>query len=157
MSKLKLFITAFTFAFISTAFLCIIAGYPLIFPPVAYNFINFILFAILIAALCFGLVYINFAFLKFIKRGLIPTCSNTAYYIIGSIVALQVLTLLLGYTESSYGSKTEATVFYYYKGVGNSLIYVLTGNLTAIIVAKLYADEQDMQERMNNTDFEFEK
>ncbi len=47
-------------------------------------------------------------------------------------------------------------MLYYYKGVTNSLIYILTGNITAIITAFLYAKEQIRLKKEAETKFEFD-
>jgi len=143
MKNRKLFMLAFVLAFASTSILCIACGHPLIFLPVSYKLIDFFVFGILIGSLCFGLVFINMPFVKFFLWLTKLKISLHAYYIISTLLILQILTLALGYLESYFTRGMQPTPFYYYGGVGNSLIYILTGNLTAIIVSYLYAQRQD--------------
>ena len=155
MSKTKLFTLAFVIMFISTAVLCFLARQPLIFLPVYYSGIEFLKFAVLIGFLCFCLVYLNLSLIKFVKRLTSLTSGELQFYILSTLIILQIVTLLTGYIESSLTTYT-ADVFYYYKGVGNSLIYVMTGNLTALLIASLYAKEQIRLKRESNIKFDFD-
>ena len=155
--KLKLFGTAFSLAFISTALLCMLSGQPLIFLPVSYNAGAFILFGILIGALTTGLVYICLPLLNLLKTLLNIKTPEKIYYTTGTIIILQLLTLVLGYLESDVTAHSFADPFYYYKGIGNSHIYLLTGNITAIITARIYAGAQIMKKKKAERQFEFEK
>ncbi len=156
MTKTKLFSISFVIAFLSTALLCILLGYPLIFSPVSYKITDFFIFGILIGVLCFGLVFMNLSILTYLKKLLKVKTSSKVFYIVGTLLILQVLTLILGYIESDIYSKQNADPFYYYKGVGNSLVYVLTGNMTAIIIATLFATEQIGQQKSSLPKFDFD-
>ena len=138
----KLFIIAFCITFILTALLCILSNQPLVFGSNDYSIYRFLPFSILIATLCFLLVYINLPFLRLLKKIIFKQAREEGYYIIFTFIILQCVTLFTGYTESSLSRHIEADMFYYYKGVTNSLIYILAGNLTSIITASLYAKEQ---------------
>lgn len=64
------------------------------------------------------------------------------FFILCIFILLQLVTLLFGYLESSLSRGVPADWFYYYKGVTNSWIYIITGNCTALIAASLYARYQ---------------
>lgn len=155
MSKTKLFSRAFVIMFILTAVLCILAKQPLIFLPIQYTGIEFLKFAVLIGFLCFCLVNINLYIIRSIKRQMSSNSSESPFYILSTLIILQVVTLLTGYMESTLTTNT-ADAFYYYKGVGNSLIYVITGNFTAILIASFYAKEQIRLKHAANIKFDFD-
>ena len=155
MFKLKLFSIAFFLIFILTDGLCILLGHPLIFMPINYGVGGFIEFGLLTGFLSFCLVYITLPFIRFIYRILKLKSTEIPFFIIGAFLVLQVVTLLTGYLESKY-SIPQGDPFYYYKGIGNSLIYVLTGNLTAILSALLYAREQMRIKKISEPHFDFE-
>ena len=156
MTKKKLFGISFLLAFVSTAILCVVTGLPLIFSPASYKLINFIVFGILIGMLCFGLVYIALPFLTFIRRITHFKGQLTPYYIFATTFILQILTLALGYLESSMTRGVEATLVYYYASIGNSFIYILTGNVTAILAAIYYSKDQLDQENARQVKFDFD-
>jgi hypothetical protein len=135
--KLKLFGLAFCLAFLSTASLCVATNQPLIFQPVSYSLSSFRSFSVLIGLLCFLLVFMNLSLLRFIYQLLKPGIREEAFYVIGTCLILQAATIIIGYAESALTS-FESDAFYYYKGVGNSYIYLITGNLTALIIASIY-------------------
>jgi hypothetical protein len=155
MSKTKLFSISFCIAFSLTALLCIIGGYPLIFLPVNYSIMAFIQFGLLIACLSFCLVFINLTFLRFVKKAFKIKLDYTKYYLLSTFIVLQIVTILIGYAESSL-TLHHASWFYYYKGVGNSLLYIVTGNLTAFIVAALFAKEEVKLKEQEKMKFDFE-
>jgi len=155
MNKTRLFGIAFLIAFTLTALLCILSGQPLIFLPIDYSLFGFLQFAILIGTLCFCLVFINFPILKAVLNVLKREVNEKWYYLFTTFIVLQIVTLLLGYLESSYSSY-GGTPFFYYKGVGNSRIYILTGNITAITIAAIYAKEQIRLKELSKIAFEFE-
>lgn len=155
MRKTKLFSISFCIAFSLTALLCIIGGYPLIFLPVDYGVMAFIQFGLLIACLSFCLVFINLTFLRFVKNVFKIKLDYIKYYVLGTFIVLQIATILIGYAESGLASH-HASWFYYYKGVGNSLLYIVTGNLTAFIVASLFAKQELKLKEEEKMKFEFE-
>jgi hypothetical protein len=138
MKKLKIFRLSFSFAFISTAAICILFGHPFIFGPIAYGFKDFFLLGLLLGFLVFCLVFINFPLLNWIKFQFFNNSNDFVFYVIASIFILQLENLMAGYLESLLTRGVEADSLYYYKGVSNSWIYILTGNLTAFITCKLY-------------------
>ena len=156
MKKTKLFALAFLVSFVSTSVLCIGGGHPLIFLPVSYKLMDFFIFGILIGILCFGLVFITMPFVKTIRRWTKLKIAFQSYYIISTMLILQVLTLVVGYLESYTTPGVETTIFYYYYGVGNSLIYIFTGNITAILISYIYARNQERLEREMQIKFDFE-
>lgn len=149
MRKTDLFKITFLIAFPSIALLCMLGGQPLIFSPVSYTLFSFIKFGVLICFLCFGLVFISLPILTSIKKGPRLNKSNKFFYVTGTLVILQMLTLFLGYMESALTRHVSADALYYYKGVGNSLIYVIMGNVTAIVGSYLYAKEDGIQAVLN--------
>ena len=72
--------------------------------------------------------------------------SNKTLLIIETILVLQIVTMIIAYFETSF-SKTGGDFLYYYKGIGNSLVYILTGNLTSVIFASIYSDKLLKMER----------
>lgn len=152
----KLFIISFCIAFVFTAFLCIVSEQPLLLGHKDYSINAFIPFGLMIAVLCFLLVYINLPVLKFFKNIILKEVREEGYYIIGTFIILQIVTLITGYAESSLNRHEEASMFFYYKGITNSHIYILTGNITAVIAASLYAKEQSKLKKEANTKFEFD-
>lgn len=138
MKKLNLLFLAFVIAFSTTAILCITNEYPLIFYPINYGIGGFIRFSILILFLSFGLVYVNLPVLKWLKPAIYINSNSIIYFITTTILILQIVTMTIGYLESLITRGIEADAFYYYKCVSNSCLYILTGNMTAIIVAYIY-------------------
>ena len=137
--------------------LCIITNQPLVFGPANYSPGSFIVFGLLIACLCFSLVFVNLPFLRYIKEGVAPNARDDGFYIILTLLVLQGITLLTGYLESSFTKPDGGDLLYYYKGVTNSHIYIITGNLTTIIVASSYAKEQVRLKKEVDTIFDFDK
>lgn len=138
MKKLKIFGLSFAFVFISTAILCIVFGHPFIYAPIDYGIKGFLNLGLLLGFLVFCLVFINFPILKWIKTKIFNRRNDFGFYLISTLLILQVVTLLTGYMESLTTRGVEADFLYYYKCVTNSCIYILTGNLTAIFACKLY-------------------
>lgn len=149
MKTLKLLFLAFGIAFSTTATLCIASGNPLVYYPINYGIDGFFSFAILILLLSFGLVYINLSVLKWLKTTMKINANSIIYYIVSTIFVLQIVTMLTGYFESFVTRGVQATAFYYYKCLSNSCIYILTGNLTAVIVAYLYGKEENKRTTAN--------
>lgn len=143
MKKLKLLFLAFGIAFSATAILCVGSGNPLIYYPIDYGIGGFFRFAILILFLSFGLVYINLSVLKWLKGMIKLKANSSIYYITSTILILQIVTMTTGYLESLTTRGIQADIFYYYKCVSNSCLYILTGNFTAIVVAYLYGKEEN--------------
>lgn len=139
MKLTKIFGLSFTFMFISTALLCIIYGLPLTLGRVDYSLFGFIRLGLLVAFLSFCLVFINLSVLKWIKPKILIRSNDIIYYMTSTVIILQVVTLITGYLESMITRGVEADFLYYYKCVTNSCIYILTGNITAIIASRLYA------------------
>lgn len=137
MKKLKIFALSFAFVYILTALLCIIFGHPLIYSPVDYSFQGFKSLALLLGILVFCLVYINFPVLNKIKARFFKRANNFVFFLIGSLLVLQAVTMLTGYAESFSARGVEADILYFYKCVGNSCIYILTGNITVVIACWL--------------------
>jgi hypothetical protein len=97
---------------------------------------------LLIGVLTFLLVFISLPVLNSLKPIKRKLKKNEDFFVIGSFVVLQVVTILTGYIESALTRGTNADALYYYKGVSNSLIYIITGNITNLIAASLYAAAQ---------------
>ncbi|MBL7747105.1 MAG: hypothetical protein JNM19_06735 [Chitinophagaceae bacterium] len=57
-------------------------------------------------------------------------------------ILLQIAIIVFGYLESAFVWDASADLLYYYKGVSNSRIYIITSNCTAVIAASLYARYQ---------------
>ena len=138
MKKLKIFGLAFSFAFISTAALCILFGYLLIIGSIDYRFREFLSLGLLLGFLVFCLVFINFPLANWIKTQFFKNANDFIFYLIATIFILQLENLITGYLESLATRGAEADFLYYYKGLSNSWIYILTGNLTAFIACNLY-------------------
>jgi hypothetical protein len=155
MKQLKLFAIAFIIMFISTSGLCISLQQPLIYYPLDYGLTGFLQFGVLTGFLCFCLVFINLPTIRFIKHQVSQAAKEKPFYVIITIIILQFVTLGTGYVESGLTTK-NADVLYYYKGVSNSLIYVITGNFTALIIALMYAKEQVIRLREMRINFEFD-
>lgn len=143
MNKLKLLLLAFVIAFSTTAGLCFANGFPLIYYPINYGIGGIFRFGLLILFLSFGLVYINLSTLKWLKEILKLKLNAIFYYVFLSIIILQIVTLATGFLESLAARGVKADILYYYKCVSNSCLYIITGNLTVIIVAYLFAKEEN--------------
>jgi hypothetical protein len=157
MSRLKIFVSSYVLAFASTAVLCILSGQPLIFLPVSYGMTDFLAFGILILILTCCLNFICLPFLEFIRKIFRIGIREDLYFVTGTLIILQIVTLLVGYLESGITRHIIATPFYYYQGVGNSLVYVITGNMTAIMAASLYGKQKRLLAEAEARKFEFEK
>lgn len=155
MTKLRFFLICFGVAFITTTAICIATDQPLIFQPVSYAIKDFMFLAILIGILCIGLVFVALPVLNRIRRYFTSLKEGFAFYIIGIFIILQLITLVAGYLESKFTLHNQADWLYYYKGAGNSLVYIFTGNCTAILAAMLYAQED--QKRKIEPTFDFDE
>ena len=154
MSRLRLFIISFIITFFTVATLCFLTHQPLIFLPVNYSIGAFIEYAILVMILCFCLVFINLPLVKFLSS-LFRKTNNIIFYLITTFFVLQIVSIMVGYFESGLTTKT-ADPFYYYKGVGNSLIYILVGNLTAVVTCIFYVKDQIVRTREKEINFDFD-
>lgn len=154
--KRKLFAIAFFTAFILTSFLCMITGQPLIFLPVDYGVTEFVKFGLLVGLLSFLLVFINLPVLGRIHQSFRINVREEGYYIIGTMIILQVVTLTTGYLESGLSLLGGADFFYYYRGAGNSHLYIIAGNFTSAIIASLYAKQQVTRKKTTDTGFDFD-
>lgn len=134
--------------FVFTATICVLTKQPLVFSPINYSLVAFLRFALLIVVLCFLLVFICLPFLNSLKPNIKAEGRNESFFLFGTIIILQLVTMITGYAESSFSRGVRSDLFYYYKGVGNSFIYILTGNLTSMMTASLYAKEQTKRKKM---------
>jgi hypothetical protein len=123
---------------------------PLIFYPIDYRLAEFLKFFLLIGFFSFLLVYITLPVLNSLKPIKQKLKRYEGFFIIGSFIALQAVTMLTGYIESSLIRGVNADTLYYYKGVSNSLIYIVTGNITSLLAASLYAAAQWKLEKEKN-------
>lgn len=137
MNNIKLLSLAFIFAFSSSSLLSYTFGYPLIFHPINYGLSGFIEFGILILFLCLGLVFVS---IPVSTRTILRLNLSNNYISIAliNLLHLQLVIIFLGFFESYFTRGVTADLFYYYKCVTNSCIYVLTGNVTTIITTYLY-------------------
>ena len=137
MKKSKLLLITFTFAYLSTAILCIASGHPFIFAPINYGPSGLISLAMLIGFLVFCLVFITLPLLKWIRSLIFKKSNALVFYLISTLAVLQFVTMTTGYFESLTTRGVEADFLYYYKCVTNSCIYILTGNLTVVLACVL--------------------
>lgn len=140
MSKLKFFCIAFIFTFSLIAILCVLTSTPLILLPVNYSPLAFIKFALLIGAFSFCLAFIVLPTLHFTYQKLKIAIRETLFCLIGTFFILQILFLTAGYFESRF-SMLRGDFLYYYRGVGNSLIYIAIWNLTSLVCSYYYANK----------------
>lgn len=148
--KVRIFFISFSFMLVSTAIFCLIMKQPLIFYPVDYRLSEFLKLFFLIGLFSFLLVYITLPVLNSLKSTKRKLKRNEGFFIIGSFIILQAVTILTGYIESSLTMGVSANILYYYKGVSNSLIYIITGNTTSLLAASLYAATQWKLEKEKN-------
>jgi len=139
MNKIKIFFISLIIVFISTSILCIIFEQPLIYAPINYGISNLLRLALLLSILVFGLVYINYPILFWIKKKTKLMVNDLSFYLVITLFILQIVTMVTGYLESFSRRGIDADFLYYYKCVTNSCIYIFTGNLTTIIATILYA------------------
>ncbi len=143
--QLFLFSILFNISLIST--LCYSQGLPLIFPPIDYGPKASLHFVILIVTLSFLFVYIQIPWLKWFWSLFIIKKNPKWYYLIGNLLFLQLLTMIYGYFESS------GDFFFLYKCVSNSCIYILSGNLSVVLISILYAKEEYRKMRIEQPKF----
>ena len=141
MSKLKIFCIAFIFTFTLIAILCVLTSKPLIFLPVNYFPLAFVKFALLIGAFSFGLAFIVLPILHFSYQRLKIAIRETIFCLIGTFFILQILFLTAGFFESRF-LMLRGDFLYYYRGVGNSLIYIAIWNLTSLACSYFYANKE---------------
>ncbi len=141
MNKTQLVGLSFCMTFTIIFSLCLYKEYPLIFYPIDYGTLELIKFATLLLFFSFALVFINFPVLSIIRKKYFSNNSKRAFFIIGTLIVLQLVIISFGYIESSFFTK-NGKFFYYYMGVGNSLIYAFAGNIVAFIIAFLYKEEK---------------
>lgn len=146
MTGFKLFGLSFLIISIPTALLCKVCGYPLIATSAPYSLFDFTMFGLLLVVMSYSLVYIVLPVLAHLKNDLQFTHSDKAFYSIYTLLCLHFFILVGGYLESGMYIPEGADFLYYYKGAGNSLIYVLTGTVTSLIIATLYATKHSVPE-----------
>lgn len=142
MKRESLLLVSFAMAFLLTSVICYVKGYPLIYYPISFGIREFIKFGILIGVLSAGLVYIHLPFLKWLQVKLNLKINKTVFYIGVTIIVLQLLSCIAGWGESYYNLR-RPDFLYYYHCVGNSCVYLFSGNLTAILVAFLFPKVSD--------------
>lgn len=140
--RARIFRISFVIMFLLTAFLCIVSKQPLFLSPIKYSFFSFIELAIVICIFCFLLAYITLPLLNIFKPSKPKSGRFELYFLFTTLPILQAVTLFFGYLESSLGTSTGGDLFFYYRGVTNSWIYIISGNITASIAASLYANYQ---------------
>ncbi|MDJ1481105.1 hypothetical protein QNI16_11470 [Cytophagaceae bacterium YF14B1] len=146
MTSFKLVVLSFLITSISTGLLCLAYEYPLIATSSPYSLFDFTMFGLLLAVMSYSLVYIVLPVLSHLKNDLQFTHSDKAFYSIYTLLCLHFFILVGGYLESGMYIREGADFLYYYKGAGNSLIYVLTGTVTSLIIAALYATKHSVPE-----------
>ena len=125
--------------------------YPLIYDPIDYGPGEFLLLALLIFAPSAGLIYINFPVLTWTIKILKLRSNLSLYYILMTLMILNVATILTGYLESFITAGVEADPFYYYECVSNSCVYLLTGNVSTLVVALLFVMEENKKRSATNS------
>lgn len=143
MNQVKLVLLAFGIAFIKTAALCVVTGNPLIYYPIDYGMGGVFRFGLLMLSLCFRLVYINLSVLKWVKKILKNSFSPTFYFPIVTLLLVQLVTMVTGYFETLTTRGVEPDILYYYRCVSSSCLYILSGNLTALLTSYLYGKEEN--------------
>lgn len=137
--KRKVWRISFGIMTFSTGLLCYLTKQPFIFSPVEYTIPAFLQLVFLSGIFCFLFAFITLPVLGFIKGNEGSRRQDEAFFLLGSLVILQLTTIIMGYTESSFTRGIRSDFFYYYRGAGNSWIYIITGNITVGIAASLYA------------------
>jgi len=138
MSNFKLLLLSFSITFFGTALLSLAFFQPLIFYPIDYGLMQFSRLALLLAMLSLALVYFTFPILQVIARIFKIKSRLPLYYLAMSLVVLQLVTLVLGYIESSITRGVTPDFWYYYSCVSNSCFYLLAGNSATIVTSYLY-------------------
>ncbi len=138
----RIFLVSFLIMFVCTLLLCISTEKPLIFNPPDYSLQEIAVFALFISFWCFLLVYISLPFINSFRPAKLRSHHYEAFYLLSTFIFLQIVTIVLGYLESAFVWSATADLLYYYRGVSNSRIYIITGNITAVIAASLYARHQ---------------
>ncbi len=137
MKDKKIFFLTWFLAFFLISALCIFDRQPLLFHPIDYGFGQSTLLFVLLGALSFGLLGV-LDILKKIQGKFFQSFSQQgiyAYYLIGTVSGLFILTLFSGFAESF-------RPFFYYSCVTNSCIYLFSGYLVTILATILFAREQ---------------
>ncbi|BDD07227.1 hypothetical protein [Aureibacter tunicatorum] len=138
MSDRNLFSLAFAIFFTLTFLSCISLRLPFIYYPLDYGATGFLTLFLLTSWLCFGLVYVNLPVLNWIYKKFELEVNPIIFYPFTTVFILQFLTLAIGYLESSFMLSTGGDWMYLYKGISNSLVFILTGNITAIVTSAIY-------------------
>lgn len=140
--RFKIFLISFSIMFLLTAVLCILFDQPFFLNPVKYNLSSFIELIVAVGILCFLLAFACLPLLNLLKPTRPRFGRYELFFLFSTLLLLQIVTLVLGYFESSFNKTGFADWFYYYKGVTNSWIYIVTGNITTVIAASMYATYQ---------------
>ena len=138
MKNLRILSISFAFVYLSTALLCMLFQQPFLLGAPVYPFSAFVDLAVVLGFLVVCMLFINFPLLKWIKAKLFRKAKDRIYYLIGSLVVLQIATMLGGALESLSWRASTPDFFYYYRGITNSTIFLITGNATALIGSLLY-------------------
>jgi hypothetical protein len=141
MRKLKNYLFWMTFCITSLCIgvLCVVYEQPLFLGEAVYNVTTFLNFIVFTAFISMSLVYMCLPVLYRMNEKIRFMKSTTVFVLIGSILILQVVTMLTGYLDSAIFSTNGASLFYYYGCVTNSCIYIAVGNGVTVLAALRYA------------------
>ena len=144
MRVLKIYLIAVAISFTLIVFLCIFFQQPLTFLPKRYGLIDFLLLFLLMGVLNIGLVFFILESLRFLNRKFLhinKSIAGFAYFGLPSLIILFIATLLFGFVESLGALGFHATPFYYYTFSDNSWIYLMSANITIMLVSLMYVKE----------------
>lgn len=142
MFRLQLFFLTAVLNFSIISFLCLFFDLPLIYYPIDYGLKGFQNFGILIASLSFLFIYVQIPWLRWFWNLFTIKKNPKWYYVIFNLLILQFITIIFGLMESYEPGSKELDFFYLYKGVSNSCIYILSGNISLVIISILFAKEE---------------
>ena len=70
------------------------------------------------------------------------------------MISINLAILITGYIESSLMLSQRATLLYYYKGVGNSNIYLISAHITTIVVVFFYLKFSALTQAQKELEYE---
>lgn len=134
--------------FIVVFSLCWLLDLPLVFKKETYNINQSILLLGFSLMFSIGLILICLPVLEWLQDLLNSSTNQVAFYLIGSLLALHILVGISGTLESFIISPRGADPLFYYKCIGNSCVYIFSGNTTVVLICWLYVKKIKLKSDM---------
>jgi hypothetical protein len=139
--KNRLFWMTFVTTTLSIGGLCVLYKQPWFLGEAVYNLNTFLNFIIFTAFLSMSLVYMCLPLLYRLNEKTPLLRTTPVFVLMGSMLILQIFTLVTGYLASAIFSSNGPSLFYYYGCVTNSCICIAVGNFVTVIASIRFATQ----------------